>query len=226
MHQLTDGALLAGYLRQYRIAQCFSTSNLLFRLYEYRQGEMLNAAHPPKQYLKFVVHGQWLIYAVHPDGGRAVISRHKVTRATPCALLGDLEFAGCSDHLHWQEALTTVRTVELPLAPLRAVLLQDAVFLRFVMGSLAAKLAASARLGADFATLEEKLLYHLRCEHPDGILTGVEAAAQQLHYSRRQLQRTLKTLTERGLLVRLGKGRYTLTPAGRRAGEALSPPLF
>lgn len=224
MRELKDPALLAGYLRQYHIPQRFQSEGLPFRLYEYQPGEMLNIAHPPEQYLKFVVHGQWLIYAVHPDGGRAVISRHKVTRATPCAFLGDLEFAGHSDPQHWQEALTAVRAVELPVAPLRGVLERDTVFLRYVLGSLAEKLVASARMSADFATLEEKVLYHMSRQCPAGVLQGVEAAAQQLRASRRQMQRVLKALTARGLAEKLGKGRYALTPAGRAAGDALGIP--
>jgi len=43
----------------------------------------------------------------------------------------------------------------------------------------------------------------------------VTETAFYLNYSRRQLQRVLKELTEKGTLIRTGKGRYSLKTASK-----------
>jgi Mn-dependent DtxR family transcriptional regulator len=67
-------------------------------------------------------------------------------------------------------------------------------------------------------SLEERLLFYMekRCEGQ--ILQGVEKAASSIQCSKRQLLRILKRLTEEGIVVKTGKGRYQLTDSGNNKG--------
>lgn len=205
MREIRDEKLLNEYLEQYQIRALFDTQELPFLLCEYEPGEMMNFAHPTRDYLKFTVKGTWNIYYDSSNGRRQVIHH-----SSHFALLGDLEFCSRYDSENWQEASTTVHCVELPLAQLRETLLRDNRFLRFLLQSLSEKMigASSVRDGA--STLEENLLYYLRHECPGHAVTEVEQTAMRLHYSRRQLQRVLKSLTQRGMLKKEAKGRYVL----------------
>lgn len=205
MREIKDADLLNAYLQKHKLTALFDTANLPFHLYEYEPGEMMNIAHAPMDYLKFVVKGEWNIYCDNSNG-----KRHLICHGNDFTLLGDLEFCGEQDPSHWQEVLRTVHCVELPLQSLRATLLEDNRFLRLLLHSLSQKLALSARSRDGAANLEEALLYYLRYESRDGTVEGVEQTALRLHYSRRQLQRVLKSLTDKRLIKKTAKGRYAL----------------
>lgn len=205
MRELNDPRLLEHYLKHWRIESLFDTPGLPFRLYEYEPGEMLNLLHPAAGYLKFVVKGRLDIYAAYSNGSRRLIAQ-----ARPLTLLGNVEFAGGQDEAHWQEVRQTVHTVELRLEGLRATLLEDNRFLRYLLHGLAAALCQAQPERDGAATLEQIVLYHLRYERPDHTLQNVGETAFRLHYSTRQLQRVLRALTAQGLIEKRGRGRYAL----------------
>ena len=62
MREIKDEKLLRYYLEQYHIEDIFDTKNLPFQLFEYEKGEMLNICHAPKDYLKFIVNGEWKVF--------------------------------------------------------------------------------------------------------------------------------------------------------------------
>ena len=198
MRELKDPELLAYYLKKYKISSLFDTKALPFRLFEYLPGEMMNSSRSPEDYLKFVVAGEWQIYAQHADGSRSLIGHGR-----DFSILGDLEFCGEKPSVHWQEVLKTVHTLELPMKEMRPILMEDNRFLRFLLHNLARKMTGGFKLFSDFPSLEEKLLYYIRNECPGQTLKGIEEAAFRLHYSRRQLQRVLKDLTSRGVLLKV-----------------------
>ena len=100
--------------------------------------------------------------------------------------------------------------VELPLYEYRNILLNDNTFLRFLLHSIAHKMTLVSKAEITFSGLEEKLLHHLKYNCPDQQFQGVETTAIHLHCSRRQLQRILKSLTERKILEKQSKGTYKL----------------
>jgi len=65
---------------------------------------------------------------------------------------------------------------------------------------------------AEFISLEDKLLHYIQyCCH-DGLLVHIGKASENLHCSRRQLQRVLRKLTEQGILEKTSKGVYRRLP--------------
>lgn len=205
MRQIFDAVLLQHYLNQYHIPGFFDTADLPFQLWEYAPGEMMNLLHKPEEYLKFVVEGSFQICEVRSDGSWYPL-RHMENHFV---LLGDMEFCGYREDSHYQQVTHRVLTVELPLHRLHPVLMNDRTFLRYLLSVFCGKLAQRHN-ALDSCTLEEKLLHYLRTECPQGTLTAVEDTASRLHYSRSQLQRVLRDLTRRGILLRAKKGQYRL----------------
>ena len=111
----------------------------------------------------------------------------------------------------YTEAMGEVLCVALAVGRYRAALDQDPTFLRFLLDSLGEKVQTVFLLGNSSQPVEEKLLAFLRDFAPDHRITSIHAATMKLQCSRSQLQRAVRSLCDRGLLVRTGKGRYRLT---------------
>ena len=208
MREIQDPALLESYIRKFHIRSFFDTPDLPFRLYEYEPGEMINVVHPMEESIKFIVAGVFDHYMVQEDGNSYLISH-----CDGFGFMGDLAFCGRQPPGRYQEVIETVRAVELPLEPLRRVLENDNRFLRFLLDTMAQRMTMSMHVRADMNSAETALLAYLRWQCPNHTLKHVGEAALHLNYSRRQIQRSLKDLTDKGQLVKLGKGHYCLVSA-------------
>ena len=205
MREIQDKALLEHYIRKFHIRSFFDTPDLPFRLYEYPPGEMINMVHPMEESIKFIVEGVFDHYKIQEDG-----SAYLIAHCDGFGFLGDLAFCGRQPPGRYQEVIETVRAVELPLEPMRRTLENDNRFLRFLLDTMAQRMTASMHIRSDMVTAEQALVAYLRWRCPDRTITNVSEAAFHMNYSRRQIQRALKALTENGTLVKTGKGHYTL----------------
>ncbi len=206
MQEIRDPQKLETYLNQFHIRELFDTRDLPFRLYRYEAGEMLNILRPTREYLKFVLEGSFDLYAIRADG-----ARHLVRNCEGFTFLGDLEFCGKTAGMRYQEVTRTVYSIELPLEALRPTLQQDVRFLNFLLDTMSTKFAGTSMELVGFSDLRERLLYHIRYECPNQVITSVSQTAFRLNYSLRQTQRVLQELIKEGLLKRKGKGCYSLT---------------
>lgn len=205
MKELRDPALLEHYLRKFHIRSFFDTPDLPFRLYEYAPGEMINVVHPMEESIKFIVEGVFDHYKIQEDG-----TPYLIAHCDGFGFMGDLAFCGRQPANRYQEVMETLRAVELPLEPLRKTLENDNRFLRFLLDTMAQRMTNSMHIRSDMTSAEKALLGYLRWRCPDHTITNVTETAFHMNYSRRQLQRVLKDMTEKGTLIRLGKGHYTL----------------
>ena len=207
MREIRDSALLKHYIRKYHIRSFFDTPDLPFRLYEYDPGEMINVVHPMEESIKFIVAGVFDHYTVQEDGTPYLISH-----CDGFGFMGDLAFCRRQPPGRYQEVMETVRAVELPLEAYRGILENDNRFLRFLLDTMAQRMTMSMDIRLDMHSAEESLLAYLRWRCPDHTITNITETAFHLNYSRRQLQRALKALTENGTLLKTGKGCYRLNP--------------
>ena len=166
---------------------------------EFQKGELLNSPMFPLDCFYIIVKGSVSIYDL-TEGGTA----RYISKAGVGTLLGDIEFSGADKQPFFTEAAESVICLAMPFRENQSALENDPVFLRFVLGQLAQKLSLSAVMDAAAQTLEEKVLFFLRTVQPDHAITSVNHALQPLHCSRRQLQRVLKKLCERGILQNEG----------------------
>ena len=199
MKEIKDKKLLEKYLEQYQIRELFDTQNLPFQLFEYEKGEMMNVCHPPTDYLKFLVKGEWnLVY--DSSEGRRIVVKHIDKSIGEFFLLGDFELCCERYENNWQEVRTVVHSIEIPLHNLREILLNDNRFLRFMLRNVYNKILIVNPVRDGAMTLEEKVLYYLRYESKNHSITNVKKSAEMFHNSRRQLHRVLKKLMDEGIV--------------------------
>lgn len=205
MKQIHDSKMLEQYIKHHHINEIFNTPNLTFRLYQYERGELLNHSHNSSNHIQFLVSGAVQIYSIREDG-----SRYPLCLLNDFTILGDMEFCGETSLPFLVEAAKKVICIELPLYEFKNMLLNDNTFLRFLLHSITHKMALFMQSEASFTNLEEKLLHFLKYDCPEHQFQGVETTAIHLRCSRRQLQRLLKSLTDRHIIKKIGKGIYQL----------------
>lgn len=205
MKRINDTNKLETYLEKHHIRDCFDTKNLPFFLVKYERGEMLVQPLQPLDSLLFVVSGTFSLYSVRQNGSVFYMSSDD-----KFVLLGDMEFVNDQFTVFYAEAKTDVFVVCLSVSRNRAALNQDLRFLHYLLDSLAWKMHQAAVNETSFPNLEERLLHYLAFNCQNQTLTHIEHTAENLHCSRRQLQRILKKLVDEGRLSRDGKGIYRL----------------
>lgn len=205
MREIQDPKLLEHYIRKFHIRSFFDTPELPFRLYEYEPGEMINVVHPMEESIKFITEGVFDHYMIQEDG-----TPYLIAHCDGFGFMGDLAFCGRQPPGRYQEVIETVRAVELPLEPLRGVLENDNRFLRFLIDTMAQRMTMSLTTRVCDTSAEHAVLAYMRWRCPNQTITNVSEAAFHTNFSRRQIQRILKNLTEKGTLQKLGKGHYVL----------------
>ncbi|MDO4633197.1 MAG: hypothetical protein Q4B01_05005 [Eubacteriales bacterium] len=205
MKQIQDQALLSAKMRQYHFDEIFSSEGLPFMLCSYEKGEILNFRRQFSRRLVFLLDGSISIDSIRVDG-----SRYHVCTEEGLTLLGDIEFIQNREGDFLVEARSDLLCMELSTVNCKEQLQQDNAFLHFCLRSVVNKFEQILRTEAAAVSLEEKLLQYLKNSCRDSQLKGVQTAADQLHCSRRQLQRVLKKLCEQGKIEKAGKGEYRL----------------
>lgn len=205
MDYLQNQPLLEILLQREGILEYFETKGLGFRLIRYGKHELICGPGKPLEQLLFLVKGSVWVYSLREDGSSVSISR-----GVGRTVLGTMEFARKGLPAFYTETREETLCVALPLEENRAVLEQDQVFLRFVIGHLAEMIITSALIGHGEQPVEERLLVFLRDIQPDHTLHSINSGLLQFHCSRRQLQRVVRKLCQEGVLKKVGKGVYRL----------------
>lgn len=206
MRQITDRAVLQKYLNKYHIDNYFETPNMPYCIYEYEPGEMINILRPTEEYMKFIVDGTFDLYIVRQDGGRQLLHRCEAM-----TFVGELEFCGKASNTRYQEVVSKVISIEIPIKQLKEKLWNDRKFLRFLIEMLSYKLAATMPTGYEETTLRETLINYLKTSAQNHTIANIEELCRKLNYSRRQMHRTLNELLNDGKIERIGRGKYKLT---------------
>ena len=203
MKTITDERRIDEVYAEY--ASFFSSRPPLVLLRVYGKGEVLNDPLRPMREFLIVAEGGISIYDITEDGEIRYISR-----AGKGTLLGDMEFCGTAKRTFFTEASEKVLCLYIPFRENCSALEDDPVFLRFIISELGRKLSFKAVIDVTSGPLEEKLLMYLREMNESHAITSVNETMHVLHSSRRQLQRALSSLTEKGVIEKTGRGCYRL----------------
>lgn len=205
MREITDGQLLDKYIEKNHITQHLKDQGLIFRLFQYEDGEMLSNMTDKIKYVQFVVKGAIEIYSIRNDG-----TSYTVRHVNEFTILGDVELCENRPSSLFVEAKSRVFCLALSFNEYSEMLLDDNEFLRFVIRSLSQKLVLFSESESRFKTFEERFIHYITEECEDNMITSVEKTTFQMRCSRRQLQRVLKKLVEDKVIIKLGRGIYKL----------------
>lgn len=206
MNYVKDEKLLQAYLVKYGIREMFDTPELHFRFFEYDKGEQVVGPMKPLEHILFLVDGTAHIYGLREDSRFLPVSV-----STPLTIYGDVEFATGHGSPFFVEAASRLYCAALPLAEYDEILRGDVRFLNTLLAHLGEKFAFATMMDNFSGELEEQVLYYLDNHCPDGCIHSVKDTVFRLRCSRRQLQRVLGSLCEKGMLEHYKKGGYRRT---------------
>ena len=204
MEEIKDRICIAEKAAEWGIDDFLSASDEV-RAYRYERGEIITSPARPSQEIIFIVEGSAAIYGIRADGSSFPLSIIK-----PPEIIGDLEFTAGASTAFFVEAKEAVTAIALPLGYCKEELWNDSRFLHALLRSLSDKLMRIAFTEGVSETVEDRVISYLRDFSTDGSIKGIEDATYMLRYSRRQLQRVLRKLSDDGIIQKVGKGRYIL----------------
>lgn len=202
MKHINDEQKLKQLLTQYNFNAIFGTTNLPFYLVHFEKGDDINHLLNPSQYLIFLLQSASTIYHIRPDGLK--ITLYSGNDRLCC--LGDMEFANPEAVQYAISIDKDCLAIVLSLDTCRSNLENNPQFLRWLSYSLSCKLNESGRGNVENISLENAILYHMKINHNTLQHPGI--VAEQLHCSRRQLQRLLSRMVKEGRLLKETKGVY------------------
>lgn len=205
MQIVQDEELLQKALLDLDMQSKFNVDCLKPILCSYKKGELLTGPHIRQQYLLFLVSGIVQIYGIGIDGRKIPVNL--VKRGS---IIGDVEFCNARNSNLFSEAVKDILCVGISVSEYREVLESDIRFLRFLLSTISSKVYLTSVSESPEISVEEKLLHYMKEECPETVMKGIEHATLRLRCSRRQLQRVLKDLCERGMIEKVGKGSYRL----------------
>lgn len=204
MKKIYDAKRVQSYLEMYHIQNYFDFSYPFFVM-EYDKDEMI--IHPLKEtkILQFVVQGEVSIYSIDSKGKQVFVSQ-----TNHLIVLGDVEYIRKEKPIYFAQANTKVVVLAVSIQENRCKLDQDIKFLHFLMNSIVNKLEQSASNDIVNQRVEDKVMNYMKYSCKDHVLMNVSTACKNIHCSRRQLQRVLKQLCEKEIVVKRNKGEYVL----------------
>lgn len=205
MKQMKDKVECEKVIEKLELEKYFDTQNLEFQIYQHEKGELLCQPCKSDDRLQIVIEGTVNIYHIRDDGSKYFIAMNE-----GIYLLGDMEFMSPAPYIYFAEAVTPVTAAVLSLKKYRNVLKQDVKFMNLIAAALAAKLGIAANGESVSASLEDRILNHMKYHCENGILKGLGKTAFRLHCSERQLQRILNHLEDERIVGKCGKGTYRL----------------
>ena len=175
-------------------------------LVRYEVGELVASPDQRTQLFLIVIEGALSIYFIRDDG-----SSYSLSYSQKDAILGETEVVGVENHGIFAEVTEALTCLAITIENNRDTLLNNTAFLRVLAESLARKMATITMKNAAQPSLRERALAYMHYKCVGGRLKGVESAAFHLHCSPRQLQRILNALEREGLVMKVGKGAYSLS---------------
>lgn len=202
------------------------------RLYRFSPGEYLCREGDPVRFLLFLVDGRCKVTRSLQSGKEALICFYK-----DFAILGELELicalspgAAPLPLINTVQAIGPVHCLALPISLAQTLLLEDALFLRYLCPRLAQKLVQSNRdlsINLHYPVDQRLASYLFRsCPSSESLFQENHThLAEYLGCSHRQLLRVLRRFREEGLIKKEGNAYRILDMSGleRLAGDIYSP---
>lgn len=201
MKIINDPLQIQSAILKLKLNEQFDTSKYQFQIHEYSKSEMVVSPYKGVNGVYFCLSGSARIYNITQDAALVEVQEVK-----PGTILGDMEFTGAYASKSFVEAYTTFRCLALVKDGNYPLLYEDPHFLMVLLKSVVDKMA---HIDLPSIPIKERVINYMKQDEKHQ-LRGINSALYALHCSRRQLQRILKDLTEKGEVIKVSKGVYQL----------------
>ena len=208
MEKIFDKKKIAACIAKSKYQAVLSTLDLECYLIKYEKGELVSSPFQKEFLFQIIEQGSISIYFIRDDG-----TRYSLSNGTADYFLGDMDIFYPKSNNIYAEADECLTCIAFSIEKHKEILLSNNKFLELICSSLSAKIGAMTTMDAAPAPLTERVLSYMKYKCDQETLRGVEQAAFRLHCSARQLQRILNQIEAAGLVKKLGKGTYRLSPA-------------
>lgn len=210
MERIYDKERIADCIAKSSYQSMLNTLEISYCVIHYKKGEFVCSPFQNELLFQIVEQGSINIYFIRDDG-----TRYSLSNATTGCFLGDMDLFYPKNSSIYAQAAENVTCISFSIETYREQLLSNCKFLELICSSLSAKIAAITTIDAAPSSLTERLMSYMQYKCVDNTLKGIEQAAFHLHCSARQLQRILNQCETAGLVQKLGKGTYRLSPHRR-----------
>ena len=189
--------------RDYPASAFFASEAIKMEYCSFRKGEVFTYPGYEPHCLVIILSGTIRWSAYRNDGSVFVLSMEEKE------IIGDLEFLSSRPSAIYAEAVSDGTAAIVDTARYASYLRNDPEFLHGTISKTARKMEELIFSSAYQTSLEERILTYM--EHSrDRTLSNITMAASSLHTSRRHLQRLLKELCEKDILIKTGRGCYKM----------------
>lgn len=207
MKTIHSPELLESYILEYKLEDVFPASlRSQLALHQFAPDEHVCFSGEPIHLLYFLVDGQLNVSSTNEDGARITI-----TRISPLASIGAMEFFSESDYCQTVFAATASILLAVPLSLINQTLNDNIAFYRLLCRHLSQRRMDSSKKYAETLLYPAKtrmLIYFYHQANTEGRVSDYknEDAANYLSISTRHLRRLLAACEKEGLLHREGRG--------------------
>lgn len=206
MLDITDQGKIRNYIQLNNMSQ-FYTEDMIANttLRFYKKGELLASDSMPITAFHFIVEGTAKVYILTSNGKSLLLRFYR-----PVNVLGDLELMIKDQYTANVEAITDCYCLSLPMAYVQQFCIHQVPFLQFINQTLAQKLYSISHKSTHNINYPLKdrfcsyLLAHMGGDCHIKLVNSYSDIADLLGTSYRHLTRTLKELTEEGIITKKG----------------------
>jgi len=187
--------------------QCLRSIDPDILICEFAPGELILSPLAKPSNVYFILDGDATVYVL--DEKDTMIT---AARETPGGMIGDPELFFEDYRSAYVEARSRVRVLALPYDVCRRELRSNEAFTYFLIRQILARETRKRQIDYNGTGTRDKVLFYIRNICPHQCLTSITSVSDTVNCSYRQAQRIIGDLTEEGILVRIGKGKYRLGP--------------
>lgn len=208
MKDITAEKTINGYFARTELGRIFDLDVAQHcRLFQYERGELICENGADVEYLLFMVKGEAKVYTLLENGKSYLLRFEK-----PMIVYGDIEVLFDQVYSANVEAMNSCCCLGIPIGYIRRYCLDNPVFLKYVIGTLSARLDAISHMSTSnlLLPLKNKFASYLMAHkepnnHNVVIQRSYVNLADQLGATYRHLSRVMSDMTDEGLIERNGK---------------------
>ncbi|MBQ9031403.1 MAG: Crp/Fnr family transcriptional regulator [Parasporobacterium sp.] len=173
---------------------------------EYNPGELVISPLQQSKDLLFLLEGEASVYVLDEEGSMLVAARE-----TAGVMIGDPELFLKNYQSVYVEAKTKLRVLKFPYELCLSQIRTNETFTHFLIRQILIRENRKRQIDHTVKSNKEKILFFIQNMCQNQCITSISKVADSIHCSYRQVQRLIREMVDEGILVRTGKGKYSLT---------------